>query len=89
MERDTLEALCGLARLRLDTAETEAFQQKFEGLLNFVERIREYEAQSEEPPLTTGSRLEPRPDAPQRFAWPQGTQHEFRVPKIINFEGEG
>jgi Asp-tRNA(Asn)/Glu-tRNA(Gln) amidotransferase C subunit len=85
----TLNELCGLARLRLDAAEAEAFAAKFDGLLAFVDKIREYEPQSSEPPLTTGEALRLRPDSALRFKWPDGTHHAFRVPRIINFEGEG
>lgn len=89
VDKASLDDLCELARLRLDAGETEAFVQKFEGLLAFVEAIREYEPVSGEPPLTSGERLLPRKDNPQDFAWPRGTRHDYRVPRIINFEGEG
>jgi Asp-tRNA(Asn)/Glu-tRNA(Gln) amidotransferase C subunit len=89
MDRALLGTLCELSRLRLDAAEADAFAQKFEGLLHFVERVQSYEPQSSAPPLTAGSHVELRKDVEAPFPWPAGTVHDYRVPKVIDFEGEG
>jgi Asp-tRNA(Asn)/Glu-tRNA(Gln) amidotransferase C subunit len=84
-----LGTLCELSRLRLDADETEAFAEKFAGLLHFVDRVQSYEPQSAAPPATAGERLELRGDVERDCAWPRGTIHDYRVPKVIDFEGEG
>jgi Asp-tRNA(Asn)/Glu-tRNA(Gln) amidotransferase C subunit len=84
-----LEELCGLARLRLDAAEAEAFSAKFAGLLDFVETIREYEPRSTDPPLAPANPLQLRKDTARDFAWQPGLLHSYQVPRVIDFEGEG
>jgi aspartyl/glutamyl-tRNA(Asn/Gln) amidotransferase C subunit len=88
VDRNTLDALCQLARLRLDDAETDAFAEKFNGLLSFVERICKYEPNSADTALSSGAQLMLRKDKPQSFGWSPTTQHDYRVPAVINFEGE-
>jgi Asp-tRNA(Asn)/Glu-tRNA(Gln) amidotransferase C subunit len=87
MEAELLENLCGLARLRLDEAEKTAFAAKFGRLLEFVEHVQG--AEFDDPPVTDSQVLELRRDIELDFEWPAGWKHDYRVPKVIDFEGEG
>lgn len=87
MEAGVLVNLCGLARLRLDDAEKEAFAAKFERLLGFVEHVQT--AELDDVSVTDSTVLDLRRDITQDFNWPAGSQHDYRVPKVIDFEGEG
>jgi len=89
MDRKAFEHLCNLARLELSADETAEFEHKFERLLEFVDQCQQYEPASREAPLTLKDNVELRKDHSQGFEWPEGTAHEYRVPKIIDFEGEG
>jgi Asp-tRNA(Asn)/Glu-tRNA(Gln) amidotransferase C subunit len=89
VDRALLGTLCELSRLRLDAAEADAFAEKFSGLLHFVERVQTYQPQSDAPPLTAGEHVELRQDSRRDWPWPAGTKHDYRVPKVIDFEGEG
>ena len=84
-----LDNLCGLARLRLAADEADAFADKFGRLLEFVERTQAYQPASAEPPHTSAEAVELRKDVELDFAWPEAVRHDYRVPKIIDFEGEG
>jgi aspartyl/glutamyl-tRNA(Asn/Gln) amidotransferase C subunit len=87
MEAELLENLCGLARLRLDAAEKEAFAAKFERLLGFVELVQATELK--DVPVVDAAVLELRRDIEQDFSWSTGWKRDYRVPKVIDFEGEG
>jgi len=88
VDRALLGNLCELSRLRLDADEADAFAEKFSSLLQFVDRVQSYVPQGDGPPLTAGAHVELRPDVEREFEWPPGTMHSYRVPKVIDFEGE-
>ena len=83
------EHLCELARLELEAEELVEFERKFSSMLHFVEQVQAYEPQTEGAPLALIDRLDLRNDDVQRFDWAQDTRHDYRVPKIIDFEGGG
>lgn len=83
MDREQLIHLCTLARLKLTEGEIEAFETKFNSMLNFTQTVLSYEPQSGGPPLTLIDSLEPRRDLPGDCEWPAGTVHDYRVPRII------
>jgi Asp-tRNA(Asn)/Glu-tRNA(Gln) amidotransferase C subunit len=89
VDRALLGTLCELSRLRLDANEADAFAEKFSNLLHFVERVQSYTPQTDAPPLTSGEHVELRQDVERNWPWPAGTGHAYRVPKVIDFEGEG
>ena len=88
MERETLEHLCTLARLQLSAEEIAEFEQKFARLLEFVEQTQYYKPKSEGPPLTLVQQVDLRRDQIVHFDWPDETAHSYRVPRIIDFEGD-
>jgi Asp-tRNA(Asn)/Glu-tRNA(Gln) amidotransferase C subunit len=88
MDRRAFEKLCELARLELSADELAEFEHKFRRLLDFVEQLRAYTPRTEGPPLTLADRVELRRDMPQPFDWPEDFVHDYRVPKIIDFEGD-
>ena len=95
MQDALLDQLCALARIQLDAAERGDFKAKFEGLLDFVERVQTYSsagtgASAGEPSpdssvLGMQGELTPRRDVPVDFEWPAGTVHDYRVPQVIAF----
>lgn len=89
MDRRSFEHLCELARLELDPSEVVEFERKFKRLLGFVEQVQNYTPASSGPPLTLSDKVELRRDAPRDFPWMPGRKHDYRVPTIIDFEGEG
>ncbi len=89
MDRDHLLHLCALARLDLAESEREAFEAKFNSMLNFTQKVLAYEPQSGGEPLTLIEKLELRRDVPVDFEWPAGCQHDYRVPMVIDFEAGG
>jgi Asp-tRNA(Asn)/Glu-tRNA(Gln) amidotransferase C subunit len=88
VDRELLDNLCGLARLRLDPPEVAAFAEKFGRLLEFVQRTQSYEPLSTGPPHTSSESLVARKDVEVDFTWPRPASHDYRVPRIIDFEGE-
>jgi len=94
MQDALLDQLCGLARIELTADERGDFKAKFEGLLAFVEQVQTYAAREtgdpSAPPLVFVDQLVPRKDVAERFEWPAGTRHDYRVPQVIAFsEDEG
>ena len=89
MEREALEHLCTLARLHLSADEVAEFERKFSRLLEFVEQTQYYKPKSEGPPLTLVQQVELRRDQVDPFDWPELEAHDYHVPKIIDFEGDG
>jgi len=87
MDRRTFDHLCELARLQLSDEEIVEFERKFKSLLRFVEKTQAYEPQADGAPLVMSQRVELRRDTPETFTWPEGQVHDYRVPKIIDFEG--
>lgn len=65
------------------------FERKFRSMLKFVEQAQGYTPQSDEPPLTMKDKVDLRRDTVSGFKWPDGQVHDYRVPKIIDFEGGG
>jgi Asp-tRNA(Asn)/Glu-tRNA(Gln) amidotransferase C subunit len=88
MDRRSFEHLCELARLELGPDELVEFERKFKRLLGFVEQVQNYTPANSGPPLTLSERVDPRRDAPRDFPWPAGRAHDYRVPAIIDFEGD-
>jgi len=78
-----------LARLQLSPDELVEFERKFARLLEFVEKTQEYQPQSEGPPLTLLPHVDLRRDHSSPFDWPAEAAHDYRVPRIIDFEGGG
>lgn len=89
MDRRSFDHLCELARLELQPDELVEFERKFKRLLGFVEQVQNYNPESSGPPLTLAERLAPRKDAPRDFPWLEGRKHDYRVPTVIDFEGDG
>jgi Asp-tRNA(Asn)/Glu-tRNA(Gln) amidotransferase C subunit len=89
MDPHLLTDLCQLARLDLTEEERAGFLSKFESLLHFVETVQAHAETGDGAPLTLIDELVPRRDVPQPFEWPAGWNHEYRVPKVIDFEGAG
>jgi Asp-tRNA(Asn)/Glu-tRNA(Gln) amidotransferase C subunit len=89
MERKAFDHLCGLARLELDPGAVAEFEAKFELLLEFVEHVRDYTPVTTGPPLTFFDRVELRLDSRAPFDWPDDVAHDYHVPAIIDFEGDG
>jgi Asp-tRNA(Asn)/Glu-tRNA(Gln) amidotransferase C subunit len=89
MDRRSFDHLCELARLELKPDELVEFERKFKRLLGFVEQVQRFTPSSSGPPMTLIERLEPRKDASQAFDWPEGKAHDYRVPTVIDFEGDG
>lgn len=88
MDHDLFEHLCGLARLRLDEAEVQEFEAKFARLLEMVDSLSTWEAQDSAAADGQMSGLKLRQDVAVDYVWPEGTQHVYKVPMIIDFEGE-
>lgn len=80
--------LCELARLRLDEREMKDFEQKFSRMLEMVDSLAQWEPEDSKLASVEGG-LELRPDRPESYEWPEGTVHDYRVPTIIDFEGDG
>jgi Asp-tRNA(Asn)/Glu-tRNA(Gln) amidotransferase C subunit len=89
MDRRQLDHLCTLARLHLADDEIAEFERKFTRLLVFVEAIQAYQPQTEGAPLTLKESVGLRLDTKRGFSWPEGTAHDYKVPRIIDFEGGG
>lgn len=89
MDRQTFEHLCTLARLQMSDTEIAEFERKFKSMLQFVEQTQAYTPESDAPPLVLKTMVELRRDTIRTFEWPDGTVHDYRVPKIIDFEGGG
>jgi Asp-tRNA(Asn)/Glu-tRNA(Gln) amidotransferase C subunit len=88
MDLRSLEHLCGLARIELSADEVKEFEGKFKRLIGFVDLLRAYEPRGDEDALAMSGSLLLREDTEQAFSWPEGTRHNYRVPQIIDFEGE-
>ncbi|MCH7473002.1 hypothetical protein IIA79_08645 [bacterium] len=88
MKRHEFEHLCQLTRLELGEDEFAEFERKFSRLLGFVEMVQEYEADSSEAPLALVEKVELREDRAVRCDWPEEFAHDYRVPRIIAFDGE-
>jgi aspartyl/glutamyl-tRNA(Asn/Gln) amidotransferase C subunit len=88
VDTKTLRHLCALARLELSASEEADFSAKFDRLLAFVEQVRSFDPGDSQAELSAIERLELRRDTPESFAWPEGARHDYRVPQVINFEGE-
>jgi Asp-tRNA(Asn)/Glu-tRNA(Gln) amidotransferase C subunit len=88
MDRAALEHLCALSRLQLSADELIEFERKFARLLEFVEITQYYEPKSEGPPLTLLPQVDLRRDHSSPFEWPDSAAHDYRVPQIIDFEGD-
>ena len=88
MDHELFMHLCGLASLRLDETEVQEFEAKFKRMLEMVDSLAAWEAQDSaaDSRLTHGLTL--RTDIPVDYVWPQGTVHDYRVPMIIDFEGD-
>jgi aspartyl/glutamyl-tRNA(Asn/Gln) amidotransferase C subunit len=89
VEAELLENLCALARLRLDAEEKEAFASKFERLLGFVEQVQATSVPGDAGEAHDTPILDLRRDIETDFGWPASWRHDYRVPKVIDFEGEG
>lgn len=77
-----------LAKLELSTEEEVDFSAKFDRLLAFVEQVKSFDA-VRDGKLSALARLDLRRDNPVVFEWPEGTRHDYRVPQVIQTEGEG
>ena len=88
MDRHTFTHLCQLARLELTDREAGEFEAKFQRLLGFVEKLLEYTPVSTGAPMTLADKLELRRDFIEPFEWPEDTVHNYRVPAVIDFEGD-
>lgn len=89
MDRAAFNHLCILARLELEPAEYTEFEAKFERLLEFVDKVQAYTPVTTGPPMTLAERVDLRRDASAPFDWPEGCVHDYHVPAIIDFEGDG
>lgn len=89
MDRRSFEHLCELARLELEEGEVAEFERKFKRLLGFVEQVQQYVPIAEDPLLVFGDKVELRRDRAVPYDWPEGTRHDYRAPRIIDFEGGG
>jgi Asp-tRNA(Asn)/Glu-tRNA(Gln) amidotransferase C subunit len=89
MDHDLFEHLCGLARLRLDEAEVQEFEAKFARLLEMVESLAAWEPGDAEDAASQAAGLKLRQDTAADYVWPPDTRHSYKVPMIIDFEGEG
>lgn len=87
MDRKTFEHVCALARIRLDDDDFRDFERKFHQLLEFVDQIHSHESASGTTPLTLHESVTPRRDNSRIFDW-EDTEHNYNVPKIIDFEGD-
>ncbi|MCB1220926.1 MAG: hypothetical protein H7A35_12330 [Planctomycetales bacterium] len=88
MDHDLFLHLCGLARLRLDEREAADFERKFNSMLKMVDSLNQWEPQDSKLAGIDGG-LQLRPDKVVEYVWPEGTVHDYRVPTIIDFEGDG
>lgn len=93
MDPRALQELCDLARLDLSGDERETFSAKFDRLLGFVDAVQAHAARAEGDAGSEAHRgvaempaLELRADVPSTFEWPDGYLHEYKVPKVIDFE---
>lgn len=89
MDRRQLDHLCTLARLQLADDEISEFERKFTRLMGFVEAIKAYQPQTKGEPLALKESVDLRLDNKQGFNWPKGSAHDYKVPRIIDFEGGG
>lgn len=93
VDKAAVKQLCTLARIDLSASEEEEFATKFNSLLSFVEQLLAYnspDAPSEAEKAERASaehQLELRLDKPSPFVWPEGSEHNYRVRRVINFEG--
>ncbi len=88
MDHELFKHLCELARLRLDEREAQDLERKFNRMLEMVDSLAAWEPQDSTLSSAAGG-LQLRPDIARDYEWPEATKHEFRVPMIIDFEGEG
>ncbi|MEZ5339763.1 MAG: hypothetical protein R3F46_16065 [bacterium] len=88
MDHELFMHLCNLARLRLDERETADFERKFASMLAMVDSLSRWEPADAGLAGVDGG-LQLRPDSVRDYEWPEGTVHDYRVPMIIDFEGEG
>jgi Asp-tRNA(Asn)/Glu-tRNA(Gln) amidotransferase C subunit len=86
MKREQFDHLCWLARLELEPGETSEFAAKFDKLLGFVDDIKGFAAEGDDEPLVLGSQLAFRSDTRRQFEWPEGFEHDYSVPQIIDFD---
>lgn len=84
----TLRHLCALAKLELAASEEADFSAKFDRLLAFVEQVQSSEPGTGEAVLSAIEKVELRSDLPRAFTWPDGFLHDYRVPLVINTDGE-
>lgn len=88
VEPQTLRQLSALAKLELSAEEEADFSAKFDRLLAFVEQVQAFDPGEAPAELAAVERLDLRRDTPVPFEWPAETRHEYRVPQVINFEGD-
>lgn len=88
MDRHTFTHLCQLARLELTDHEVGEFEAKFQRLLGFVDKLLEYAPESTGTPMTLADKVELRRDNVEPFDWPEDMVHDYRVPQVIDFEGD-
>ena len=79
--------LCELARLRLDDQEAQDLERKFNRMLEMVDSLAAWEPRDSKS-AGDGKGLELRQDIVRAYEWPEGTKHSYRVPTIIDFEGD-
>ena len=88
MDHELFKHLCELARLRLDEADEQEFEAKFTRLLEMVDSLAAWEPQDGTGDSGQGPRLQLRSDTAVPFSWPLDTLLDYRVPMIIDFEGD-